>query len=331
MIPVLIVVPQFPINPKRNSPHNVIDGHNYARKKVTTCDASTQTQPSDFLTENNVNFYTGLPNLNIFMALLSILKSVIPPTRFKNLPVADQILLVLIRLRLGLLHEDLADRFCIKVHTAQKIFTYWIAQIPSKLKPLLAFIPNSLVQRSTPMQIRMRYPKLRCIIDCTEIYTEKPLKLLPRAQMYSHYKSHQTVKYLIGIAPNGLITFLSPGYSGRASDLCVVRNSGFLELVKPLDQIMADRGFNIGDDLKRRGAKLIIPNFTKGKKQLGVGEVVHTRRVANVRIHVERAIRRVCCYRILSGNFPLAQIHQLDNIMRVICILCNLKKNLIHV
>jgi len=327
---VFLLVPDAQVNLKRSIRYCATEEHNYA-KKVTTSDASTQTHASDFLTEENTNFYTGLPNLNIFMALLTIMKTVIPNGKFKFLPAADQLLLVLMRLRLGLLHTDLADRFLIKESLSRQIFRYWIPQISSKLSLLLAFIPNSLVQKSMPMNIRLRYPKLRCIIDCTEIFTEKPLKLLTRAQMYSHYKAHQTVKYLIGIAPNGLITFLSAGYSGRASDLCVVRNSGFLDLIQPMDQIMVDRGFNIEDDLKQRGARLIIPNFTRGKRQLSRGEVVHTRRVANVRIHVERAIRRVRCFRILNGNFPLAQIHQLDDIMRVICILCNLKRNLIKV
>ena len=94
---------------------------------------------------------------------------------------------------------------------------------------------------------------------------------------------------------------------------------------------MADRGFNIEEDPKRRGAKVVIPNFTRGKSQLRRNEVVHTRRVTNVRIHVERAIRRIRCFRILNGNFPLSQIKVLDDIVRVICILCNLKKNLIKV
>jgi len=199
----------------------------------------------------------------------------------------------------------------------------------TKLSLLLTYVPASLAHKSVPSAFKHRFPRLRCMIDCTEVFTERPLKLRTRAQMYSYYKSHQTAKYLVGIAPNGLITFLSSGYSGRASDLFIVKNSGFLDLVKPLDEIMADRGFNIGDDLKRRGAKLIIPSFTRGKKQLNPSEVLTTRRIANSRIHVERAIGRIKSYRILNGNVPINQIPLLDDMMRVICILCNLKQKLI--
>jgi len=309
--------------------HSVFDEHNYASTKVKTREIGTQTEASEFISDDNVNFYTGIPKLQIFLALLAVLKDALPKKRFRSISFPDQILLVLMRLRLGLLFQDLAQRFFIKESMARQISDFWIPTMSKKLDMVLAFLPNSLIQKSMPMHTRLRYPKLRCIIDCTEIFTEKPLKLLTRAQMFSHYKSHQTIKYLIGIAPNGLITFLSAGYSGRASDLCVVRNSGFLDLIEPRDQIMADRGFNIEDDLRQRGAKLVIPTFTRGKTQLSQHEVVHTRRVANVRIHVERAIRRIRCFRILNGNFPITQIRKLDVIVKVICILCNLKKDLI--
>ena len=41
------------------------------------------------------------------------------------------------------------------------------------------------------------------------------------------------------------------------------------------------------------GAELIIPAFTKGKKQLAAKEVEMTRKIANVCIHVERVIGNI--------------------------------------
>ena len=38
------------------------------------------------------------------------------------------------------------------------------------------------------------------IIDCTEIFIEQPQNQLARAQVYSNYKSHNTVKYLIAVS-----------------------------------------------------------------------------------------------------------------------------------
>ena len=54
-----------------------------------------------------------------------------------------------------------------------------------------------------------------CIIDCIEIFIEEPQNQLARAQVYSNYKSHNKVKYLIGITPACAVSFLSYGWGGR--------------------------------------------------------------------------------------------------------------------
>ena len=56
---------------------------------------------------------------------------------------------------------------------------------------------------------------------------------------------------------------------------------------------MADRGFEMQDDLAPLGVKLNIPPFLKGKGQFEGGELVETCCIAKYRIHVERAIERI--------------------------------------
>lgn len=57
---------------------------------------------------------------------------------------------------------------------------------------------------------------------------------------------------------------------------------------------MADRGFDIEGDLIVKGKN--IPPFLQGKQQLEEGELVVTRRIASLRIHVERALERIIIY-----------------------------------
>ena len=74
----------------------------------------------------------------------------------------------------------------------------------------------------------------------------------------------------------------------------------------PGDIVLTDRGFNIEDSIAYRGTTLNIPAFTRGKSQLSPKEVVDTRRIANVRIHVERVIGSVRQkYTILNATTPL--------------------------
>ena len=54
--------------------------------------------------------------------------------------------------------------------------------------------------------------------------------------------------------------------------------------------LIADRRFEIQDDLAPFGENLNIPPFLKGKGQFQEDELVETRRIAKFRIHVERAI-----------------------------------------
>ena len=133
-----------------------------------------------------------------------------------------------------------------------------------------------------------------------------------RAQTYSNYKKHNAVKFLIGISPSGCVTFLSDcwggggGGGGRVSDKKITTKSGLLDKLIPGDVVMADRGFTMADDFAMKGAKLIVPAFTKGKKQLSPCEVEQSRQMSRARIHVERIIGRTKDFRILKETLPIS-------------------------
>jgi len=62
------------------------------------------------------------------------------------------------------------------------------------------------------------------------------------------------VKFLIGITPCGAISFLSKCWGGGTTDKCIIMNSGFLKVLNSSDvMVLADRGFDIGDDVALYG------------------------------------------------------------------------------
>ena len=174
--------------------------------------------------------------------------------------------------------------------------------------------------------------KVTVIIDCFEVFIEKPSNLLARAQTFSNYKHHNTIKILIGITPQGSISFVSESWGGRTSDKFLTENCGFLDTLVPGDVVMADRGFTVAESVGMRQARLVIPAFTKGKSQLGPVDVEKTRGIANVRIHVDRVIgllRRK--YTILEGTLPTDFLVSsqnappvIDRFIRVCAVLVNL-------
>ena len=70
---------------------------------------------------------------------------------------------------------------------------------------------------------------------------------------------------------------------------------------------MADRGFDIQDLLACKKVNLCIPPQRQSKSdQYFKEDCFATMRIANVRIHVERAIRRIKGWHIFVGVIPLS-------------------------
>ena len=78
--------------------------------------------------------------------------------------------------------------------------------------------------------IRKFFKKYAVIIDCTEIL---PSDLLARAQVWSNYKHYSTIKFLIGITPQGTISYISKCVGGRMSDKEVTKQSGLIQHLLP--------------------------------------------------------------------------------------------------
>ena len=66
---------------------------------------------------------------------------------------------------------------------------------------------------------------------------------MARAQTFSNYKHHNTEKILIGLTPQGTISFVSEALGGRTSNKFLTENCGILKNLLPRDLILADHGF----------------------------------------------------------------------------------------
>ena len=151
-------------------------------------------------------------------------------------------------MRLALLVDDLAFRFQISSTMVSSIFITWIKLMSKELSVLIIWLIRSQIKKILPSCFQKLLPKVRCIIDCFECFTVTPSGLDLAATMWSEYKHHYTLKSLVAITPNGTISYVSPTYSGRASDIFIVKDSRFLDILQPSDEVMADRGFKIKEE-----------------------------------------------------------------------------------
>ena len=314
--------------------------HSYAQTPVVEkCNFTTQTKRPLLVFEDiesddsKVNFYTGIPDAKTFLALFEELEKGMEKEtengRPRSLRLIDEFFMVLMRLRLGLLLEDLSDRFNISTSTCSAIFNQWIDYLDTELEFLVMWPSREIIDNTMPRSFCDKYPKCRVIVDCTEIRTETPSSLQLRSLLYSEYKSHMTYKSLIGISPAGVVTFVSDLYSGSISDKQITKLSGLVNLCEEGDAIMADKGFLISDLTTPKGVNLIIPPFKRKRQQLSKREVIETRKIANLRIHVERQMERIKNFRILQGIMPITMAAQSSKIWKICVRLTNLQPPLV--
>ena len=173
----------------------------------------------------------------------------------------DEFLLTLMKLRLGSTSADLVQRFGIGTTTVSNVFTTWI-KILSKELGFLVYNPSKDVVKIQTLPAKFKkpgYSNVRHILDCTEIFIETPSNPTVRAAPWSDYKHHNTAKLLVSITPNGAFNFVSKAWGDRTSDVNVTRESSFYDTCEPYDEVMADRGLTIAEDLILRHCKLHIP------------------------------------------------------------------------
>ena len=237
-----------------------------------------------------IKFYTGLPSYSL---LKTVFDFVSPWDKHHNsaLPLFQQFLMTLVKLRLNLCDQDLAYRFGVSQSTVSRNFRKWIDIMYIRLKPTIQWPSREAVTKTMPVEFRRDFKNCICIIDCFEVFCERPSDLMARAQTFSNYKHHNTVKFLIAIiTPQGVISFVSKGWGGRVSDKHLTENCDILNFLQPDDVILADRGFTVQDSVGLCCAEVKMPPFTRGKRQLSRSAIDTARQLSRVRIHVERVI-----------------------------------------
>ena len=97
----------------------------------------------------------------------------------------------------------------------------WITILSEELEIFLVWPERDVLRRSLPEYVS--------IINCFEVFIERPFGVTAQAQTWSNYKNHHTIKYLIGITLAGAVNFFSQGWGGRVYDKELTIRSKFFE------------------------------------------------------------------------------------------------------
>ena len=258
---------------------------------------SVQTDESNFFDERSflvddakVHYYTGFSNSGLLKSTFEFVMKEFADGERRSY-CWRSFIVVLLKLRLNLGLQDIAFRLNVSVATVSRLLHETLDIMVAKLEWLIKWPTREELWKTTPNCFRTCYgTKVIAIVDCYEIKIETPSHLVAKSATWSQYKHSNTAKVFIAMCPQGVTTFLSCAWGGRVSDKHLRVNSGFLAKLLPGDVVLADRGFDIEEDVARMQASLKIPAFTRGCTQLSPQEIEKTRHLANVRIHIERVI-----------------------------------------
>ena len=110
--------------------------------------------------------------------------------------VEEEFFMTLVRHRQGLSEEDLAFRLKVCQSTVSRIVTTWISFLSKELSRLIHW-PTREENKLYYPECFKSYPNVKAIIDCTEVYIQRPSLAEAQALTYSNYKSTNTWKTLV--------------------------------------------------------------------------------------------------------------------------------------
>lgn len=269
--------------------------------------------------ENHSRFYLGLPKEMFFLVKLLENESKI---NYRN------ILVIIKKIRLNDPYYRLALDFSLSVSTISRIFGNSLIKLASYMEALVYWPSAADIKLHLPIPFRARYQNVQSIIDCFEIEIEQPSKSLHQTLTWSEYKKCNTLKYLISATPDGVVNFVSSGFGGRTSDTEIVKESGYLDRLPNHCLIMADRGFkHIESFLNKKNCLLVRPPSVSVKEKLSKKEVKLNKRIASLRIHIERVIRRLREFDLLAPHacIDIKFAWKLDFAVKIACGIINMQ------
>ena len=143
------------------------------------------------------------------------------------------LIMFMLKIRLNLFDEDIGHRFGVHKSTVSRNFHRVLDVMFVNTRGFIKWPDRETLRLTMPSTFRKFFKNCAVIIDCSEVFIERPSDLLARAQVWSNYKHHSTIKFLIGITPQGTISFISDCVGGRMSDKEIVEQSNLIDHLLP--------------------------------------------------------------------------------------------------
>ena len=117
-----------------------------------------------FNTVEKVRFYAGLPSTEILLTVLDHVSASITRCN-QTLSKFQEFVMVLMKLRLNILFQELANRFQVSLPTVSRIFSSWLTVMDSRLSPLIHWPDRAQLWETMPMCFQQAFGKtVTCLL-----------------------------------------------------------------------------------------------------------------------------------------------------------------------
>ncbi|XP_064470765.1 uncharacterized protein LOC135385399 [Ornithodoros turicata] len=168
-------------------------------RSSSTQKLSTRCTPARVLSDDEkLHFYTGFNGLERLKRFCSFVEAGYedyknactesPSNRGRNrvFSVEEQLIIVLIRLRVGLLERDLASRYDVSLAYMSELCSFWTEFLSNYLEQTPIWPFRETVNDFMPEVFKESYPTTTVILDCTERFIETPSDLRVQSDTTRH-------------------------------------------------------------------------------------------------------------------------------------------------
>ena len=153
----------------------------------------------DFTSDEFTHFYTGLPNIGMLKATFEHAHKTLLVEWNTTLAPFQEFVCTLIKLSINPPIQDLGYQFGVSTSTVSRILLKWLGQMDIRMRDLIHWPDREALQKTMPVCFQESFgKKVAIIIDCFEIFIERPSNLEARATTWSNYKHKNTAKVLLG-------------------------------------------------------------------------------------------------------------------------------------
>ena len=162
--------------------------------------------------------------------------------------------------------------------------------------------PRERKKVRTAGELFEEFPEVQLIVDAKEQPFRRPDGWDNQKAFYSGKKKQHTIKYQVGVTPEGRVGSVSVSVPGSVHDLTLLRGSGLLDRLEEGEGVLTDKAY-LGADEGRPGLRVVLPFKRPPKGALTRSQKGYNRRVSRRRVQVEHVLAQFSRFQALRQRF----------------------------